>query len=392
MPTKITVPVNTEVLRSARERAGFSIGEIEKEHKNIRLWENGKEEPSYFAIKKLANKYGVPSSYFLFSSPVEERNKQEKFRNLRKGKLPPKLIYLVNKTIRYQMDIRSVMRIPTDNDPHFSKLKIKSGSPEESARTVLSYLQSHTSEYAVNEKNKRLEYMRNAVEKMGVFVFKDDFSFRVGKKNEQSDEDGFCLYDRDIPIIMINNNRSKERQLFTLFHELFHILVGEDSMLSADDSFNEEIHANMFASELLLPEKSLRSYIRSKNLNFTDPEESEKAIRDIAKRYEVSRYVAVIKLYQINAVPERMKDAFLEQFRKENKKYTPKKDNGGNYYATVQSYLSPRYFNTVIDLYHNGNMTPVELGKYFSIKPRSAYLLADTYMASNTRSHRVFRT
>ena len=36
---------------------------------------------------------------------------------------------------------------------------------------------------------------------------------------------GFSLYDEEFPIIYVNNSNTKTRQIFTLFHELAHLML-----------------------------------------------------------------------------------------------------------------------------------------------------------------------
>jgi len=57
---------------------------------------------------------------------------------------------------------------------------------------------------------------RKKLEDSGVFIFKDAF--------KEDDFSGFCLYDERFPVIYVNNSKSFTRQIFTLFHELAHLL------------------------------------------------------------------------------------------------------------------------------------------------------------------------
>lgn len=68
----------------------------------------------------------------------------------------------------------------------------------------------NTSEIALKE-------WRNAVEKSGVFIRK------TALKNDEIS--GFCLYNEVFPIIVINNSQPFNRQIFTIFHEIAHLIL-----------------------------------------------------------------------------------------------------------------------------------------------------------------------
>ena len=108
-----------------------------------------------------------------------------------------------------------------------------------------------------------LKHWRKALLDGGVYVFKD--AFRVEEFS------GFCLYDDIFPIIYVNNSSAKTRQMFTLFHELAHLLFhtsGIDTIHDeyiphlADEAKRIEILCNRFAAEFLLPEQAFNAAIR----------------------------------------------------------------------------------------------------------------------------------
>ena len=124
---------------------------------------------------------------------------------------------------------------------------------------------------------------RVAVEELGVWVFKEAF------KNE--DYCGFCVYDEKFPIIYINNSQAPQRQIFTLFHELGHLLINKAGVdFRAEPVFEgvywqDEVFCNAFAGEFLVLETEL---------GYTSlPEDGE--LEDLAKKYKVSFEVILRK-------------------------------------------------------------------------------------------------
>lgn len=81
---------------------------------------------------------------------------------------------------------------------------------------------------------------------------------------------GGCCYKKDDDfIILINSHHSKGRQNFTIAHELYHLLYGNESFGMCDyaNKTEEENLANEFASCLLMPEYALYDFMSINNIN-----------------------------------------------------------------------------------------------------------------------------
>ena len=98
------------------------------------------------------------------------------------------------------------------------------------------------------------------VQDAGVWVFKRSF--------RQGDVAGFCYVHDELPIVYLNNSQPKVRQIFTLFHELAHVLLGFDHIERSDvthylrflegEDHRKEVACNRFANEFLVPTGRLR--------------------------------------------------------------------------------------------------------------------------------------
>lgn len=93
-------------------------------------------------------------------------------------------------------------------------------------------------------------------------------------------DDGFCVQDK---IIGYNSLNSEHRNRFTVAHELGHILLGHNTTDGQRFKINfyskdpNEVNANTFAAELLVPATMLKK-----------EKLGEMAVTDIAKKYNVS--------------------------------------------------------------------------------------------------------
>lgn len=105
--------------------------------------------------------------------------------------------------------------------------------------------------------------------------------------------------------IVVNAHDAPVRQRFTIAHELGHLLIHRYSTAHADGryqvrfrneksasgSVREEIEANQFAAELLMPERDVRRLAVRLSLDVLDQDTDKEAIRQLvsaAKKFQVS--------------------------------------------------------------------------------------------------------
>lgn len=109
--------------------------------------------------------------------------------------------------------------------------------------------------------------------------------------------------------ILVNAAHAPVRQRFTIAHELGHLLLHGYQTAHADKNFKirlrdtqssqgsvfEEIEANRFAAELLMPEAVLTRMLRDHALEYAD-EASDGELERLAALFEVSKQAFSIRL------------------------------------------------------------------------------------------------
>lgn len=112
----------------------------------------------------------------------------------------------------------------------------------------------------------------------------------------------------DVPLIAVNSTQSSVRQRFTIAHELGHYrLHGPQTFVDRQFVFRrgqksaagidrEEIQANMFAAELLMPRDWLAQEFEDGGLDVGDDE----ALNDLARRYGVSQSAMLYRLINLD--------------------------------------------------------------------------------------------
>ena len=130
----------------------------------------------------------------------------------------------------------------------------------------------------------------------------------------EADIDGFLYQKDDEVVIGVNQDQAPVRQRFTIAHELGHLLLHKHnnqvhvdrgfrvrlrSGLSSEGTDRDEMEANRFAAELLMPIEFLRTDLEKREFDLADDSE----IKALAKRYGVSTQALVIRLNGLGYTP-----------------------------------------------------------------------------------------
>lgn len=122
----------------------------------------------------------------------------------------------------------------------------------------------------------------------------------------ESDDDlsGFFFREGERRVIGVNATHPSVRQRFTIAHELGHFVLHDSEGLHLDQAFKfrdrssalaidpQEIDANRFAAELLMPEDEVLEAVRSGDLDLND----NQAVRRLARHFGVSQQALMIRL------------------------------------------------------------------------------------------------
>jgi Zn-dependent peptidase ImmA (M78 family) len=130
---------------------------------------------------------------------------------------------------------------------------------------------------------------RKKIEDKGVFVLHDSFP--------QEDGSGFCLAHRLYPVIVVNTKQqTRGRRLFTLIHELAHVLM-QQSGISDPFAHNNEVErrCNRFAGAFLVPASYATALLGATPTKDPDYED----VRWAARRLKISQEATVLRLEQL---------------------------------------------------------------------------------------------
>ena len=360
------IKINNDILVWARQELNITQEEVaDRMGRNIEdivNWEEGKDYPTYAQLEKLAYTiYKRPLAVFFFPNIPNIPKNNGKFRTLDNeifNEIPTRIIELMNQARVMQLNLQEL-----DSNSRIRITELELDIHEQNFYEKLRDVLGVDLELQKKAKNMSdaFEMWRSAFYECGVYVFKEAF-----KDNSFS---GFCLYDIKYPVIYINNSMSYSRQIFTLFHELCHILIKTSGIDKANDDYISRLEldnrkletiCNMFAGKFLVPTNDLLKLIDNVEIN-------EKNIEKLSKKYSVSRDVILRKLLDMgkiskDAYEKKHSDYQDEMYRK------PINNGGGNYYNTKKAYLGENYINDVCSNYYSGKIDLYETANYLNVR------------------------
>ena len=267
--------IQPSVLRWARESQGYSIDDVaqhlKREPAEIEAWEKpGTAAPTYAQLENLAFKlYKRPLAVFSLPGPPPEPSVKKEFRSLpdfELDRLAADTRYPLRVAHAYQISLRELNEgVNPATRKIFKDVRLSdTASVDKAADSIRSYLGiTLKAQSAWKTSDEALKFWRNAVEEAGIFVFKHSF--------KQKSISGFCLVDDEFPVIYLNNSTAKTRQIFSLFHELAHLLLSVNAISKFDRAYVEHLppkekrieqFCNALAAEFLIPSDDFAAQLR----------------------------------------------------------------------------------------------------------------------------------
>ena len=377
--------VNGEIIRWAREFYNMTPDEAAQavgvELFRYMNWEDGSEYPSYAKLKRISDVFHKPSAIFFFPEPPQLPEIKGDLRTL-----PDEVVSTFSKNIIVQFEKAKVYQLSLQElyGKKDSIISQRSGFPKDIEqlcdffRTLLEFPIS--AQKARKNPKVVFEVFRDRFYDQGIYVFKDAF-----KDDRVS---GICMNDDCFPVIIINNSMSFARQIFTLFHELYHLIsdtsgaeIIRDEYYTALNDQQKEIEktCDAFANAFLVPIDDFTQELKKKPLN-------EERIEELSKLYSVSKEAIMYKLYKMEKVTPAeyndLKEFFYGDAIRNGKK---KVQSGGNHYYTQLTYLGSRYAGDVFKHYFSGKIDSVHASEMLQSKVDHLPTLETVYFRGVSR-------
>ena len=371
------IGVTPTVLKWARESANMSIFDVADTLKKpvdiVQGWENGESSPTYSQLEKLAYEvYKRPLAIFFMPTAPYEPKLSAEFRSLPDSDLKHlsrQTTLLIRKARAFQM---ALMELHGERNPVvlpiWKRIKTNSKSDiRELANQVREVLSVSVENIAQRpDHDAALKIWRRAIEAQGIHIFKDSF--------KQTELSGFCLQHPEFPVILINNSTTRTRQIFSLLHELAHLLCDRSGISRFDNQGIDELpkpdrdiekFCNALAAEILVPSE----YFKLATRGFDPLHAEDEDFAQLADLFHVSRSVILRRFVDSGLVSMPF---YLDKDREWIDQIKATRDGGGgSYYNTKGAYLSEQFLREVVSRYSRRLISKVEASDLIGEKPRN---------------------
>lgn len=371
MPKTVSANINPKILIWAREEQGLSLSWVAEKFKKIEEWEAGSAKPTMKQLRDIAHLYKRPSAVFFLKNTPEKSLKLTDFRSkhiLSEYELSPSTLTefrLCESRRKIAIELAELL----GEDTTFSLPKINlNDDPEQLAIKIANDLYIDYDDLRSCKTDKDvLGYWIDRLENANVLVFHS--ITKSGFNSSFKEIRGASAYHSEYPWVWVNSQEHPRGQLFTLGHELTHLLLQSNGIctLEEDDKSNHvkiERFCNSLSAALLMPKDIITTLISKQNLR--SPDEIDTAIDIVQKVFHTSkeaiarRFVTLnlIKWNEYNRIREEQIQALIE---------TKTQSSGGDgklYYKRVLSWNGYKLTSLVTEAYHSKK---ISLGNAVSI-------------------------
>lgn len=364
--------INPAMLKWARGETPFaSISDVvtrrpKYTYEQIAAWENGDAFPSITEAKDLAALYDVPFACLFFTVIPNKKPRPYTDRRTAYAHIASEVSYELWREIRR---ITTNREIALDTDVEFftnvEPLPVIRHNEDITsvAAKIRSYLGVTTPfRYKKQYGNSAFNYFRSIFENKNIMIAQI-----TGVS--VSEIRGLSIYNDIIPIIAVNGGDWERAKVFTLFHEMAHLLRRSSSLCLIDFDEQNDDEEKMFdkiAAEALLPETPFRKIVSEMAISATGWDDI--SLLDVADKFAVSTVVVLRRLYDLKIINfdyyvlryKEMEAAVAEQAK--NKKSFPVDYHYK--YLNQQGYLFPKI---MLSAYANGTISYGEMCRSLNV-------------------------
>lgn len=357
----VRVEVKPALFDFARARSGIGDADWQRRFPKFDEWRSGDRKPTLKQLQDFANKTHTPFGFLLLEEAPDEPLPIADFRSPAAGLAQQPSGNLLD-TIYSAQGRQAWFRdhqLLNNEDPvewiGTASTQVAPAQAAEMLREVLDWTAGRRSRCRTWE--DALTELREQAERAGVLVMIAGYTGRATRRTlDTSEFSGFALSDQYAPVAFVNGRDPKARQIFTLAHELAHLLIASTGLSEVEPvteaTVDEERWCNATAAELLVPAAEF-------DVMVTDQPIAEQ-LQPLAKHFRVSTQVILGRFRETGRIDWPTFWQLFEAERARIAAIVAEPGTGGNYYNSRPVQVSKRFAGELIASVYEGTTSFTE--------------------------------
>lgn len=332
---------------------------------NIKHWLDGTKSPTFNQIEDFSKKSHIPLGYFFLQTPPIEQISLLEYRTLDSIQLTNPSRNLID-TI-HDMEAVQEWMVNYRKEWNYDTISIVGslkGITDISviADTIRKDLGLNIEWYKdCGNPSEAFNKVRGLLEECGIVVMMNGI---VGKNTHRAldvnEFRAFAMVNEWAPLIFINGADSAGGRLFSLFHELVHLWIGEndlynDTKYSANGIKPIEVTCNAVAGALMVP----KTVFLEKWNNNTNDDIHEK-IKELARMFRCSSSVVARRALDNKKIDQNVYNMVIADAIEAYIQTKQEKSSGGDYYRVARSKLDGVFVRALCESVNSGRTSFTE--------------------------------
>jgi Zn-dependent peptidase ImmA (M78 family)/transcriptional regulator with XRE-family HTH domain len=381
MAKSIKAIVKPALLEWARVSASLSQEDAAKgigvSLARLQEWESGKASPTISQLRHMAEKYKRPLSvFYLPEKPVDFQPLRDyrRLTDAAQRHYSPQLAYEVRAAFERRLVALDVLD-EIKEEPQLLGVEAKrTDNPETVAARLRERLGIDlTRQHRWGDTDTAFRAWRDAMEAAGILVF-----VLGGAHHQVSVQEmrGFAIAEQPLPAVVVNGK--DYGKVFTLLHELAHVVVGQSVIENSVEAGDElpapdralERFCNQIAAATLMPADALlrEAIVAGKTVR---SQWSEEEIVALARRYGVSREALLVRLVELNRVSQAFYHTKRAQYARQRDETVEEETTGfPPYRYQVLSHIGRGFARLILQGYHDNRLTLSTVAGYLNVQAK----------------------
>lgn len=331
-------------------------------------WEAGISRPSIPQLRKLATIYRRPLAAFYLSEPPMRFDVMHDFRRLSSDDASyensPKLAYEVRRAFDRREWALELLLGLDETSPRFTA----TARLGENVEQVATRLRDSIAVTVERQAAWRFDYdafkhWRGLLEQAGILTLQ-------ATGIQLNEARGFSISMNPLPVVVVNNKDALRGRIFTLLHEVVHIMLSDGGICDLHDA-DEEAFCNQVAGAALFPKEALLSSKTVRQHKKGEPAWTDYELQELSRQFGGSREAALVRLLTLKlttqAFYDRMKREFLKIYREQQEKRQEREGFAPPHVIAISS-AGPLFTSLVVENFNKERITASDVSDYLQIR------------------------